>query len=131
MKGGLAILILLIPLLSACGSSSSQPSAFCQSVSTVKDDVNNLKALKKNPSLADLKAELQKLYTDVNKAIQEAKGAATPHVNAVKSSVKTLKSTFSQVSGGSMNLIDAVPTIKTQAQTVSSDWQALTQSMKC
>jgi len=131
MKQILFILVLLLVPLSGCGGTTAQASTFCQSVSTVKDDVNTLRSLKSNFSLSALKTQMQKLQTSVNQAIAEAKGAAKPQVSALKSSMTQLKGTLTQVKGKTMTVKDAIPTLRSQAQTVAQNWEALTEAMKC
>jgi hypothetical protein len=131
MKHVLPLLFLPLLLVSACGGSSSQPSAFCQSVDTVKTDINNLKSIKGNFSIGAVTAELQKLQADVNSAIAQTKNTAGPQVSALKSSMNQLKSTLTKVKDKTETLSTAIPTIKSEAAIVQQNWQALTTAMKC
>ena len=98
----------------------------------MKSDANTLKSnLKSSPSLSTLTSDLQQLQKDVNTAIAETKNQAKPHVSALKTSMEQLKGTLHQVKDKQMTLRAAVPTLKTQAQTVSQNWQTLKSAMKC
>ena len=131
MKHVLWLLLVPVVLLAGCGGSSAQASSFCQSVGTVKDDVQSIKELKGNFSVSALTTELKTLQTDVNKAITETKGAAAPKVKALKSSIQQLKATGTKVKDKTLTASEALPTIKTQAQAVSQAWQSLKSAMKC
>jgi hypothetical protein len=130
------MLLSLIGVLGPSGtvtaaSRSSAQSSFCASVSTVKSDVKNLRALKSNPSISVVKTDLQKLYKDINTAIAQAKSAASSQVKALKASVRALKTTFAQVKTRKTTLRSAVPTIKSQAKTVQKDVQSVASALKC
>src|SRR5947209_13164442 len=124
MKHVLWLLLVPVVLLAGCGGSSAQASSFCQSVGTVKDDVQSIKSLKGNFSVSALTTDLKTLQTDVNKAIVEAKGAAKPQVSTLKSSIQQLKSTGTKVKDKTLTAKEALPTIKTQAQAVTQPWQS-------
>jgi hypothetical protein len=130
MKALLALLFVVSLAVAGCGN-SSQPSAFCQSVATVQSDIKALKELKGNFTVEKLTTQLQKLQTDVNHALTEAKNAAAPKLNAVKSSVQQLGSTLTQVKDKQLTVVEATPTIKGQAQTLSQAWQELVSVEKC
>ena len=128
---GLApVLLVMMVALPGCGSSSE--SAFCKDVSTVKTQVQTIKStLKSSPSVSTLKPELQTLASDINKAIGTAKSSASPQIDALKSSVSSLKTTITQVFDKKMSITQALPTLKTQAEAVQTAWQSLTSVEKC
>ena len=135
MKFIAPLLFVAIVLLPGCGNSAAKPSAFCQSTAAVKADVQALKALKgTGPSASTLETDLKQLSSDVKKSINAAKTAAAPQISALKSSITTLKSTISPIQASSDKkaaIIQALPTLKTQAEAVDTAWKSLTKVEKC
>ena len=74
--------------LAGCGGSSKP--AYCSARADLENSINGVSSLSPSSSVSDLQAQFQKVKTDANQVVTEAKGDFPTQPSAIKSSVDGL-----------------------------------------
>jgi hypothetical protein len=78
-------------VLAIAGCGSSKP-AYCTDRTNLENSIKGLTSLNASSGLSGLQAQLQKIQTDANAAVNSAKGDFPNETSALKSSVTSLES---------------------------------------
>jgi ABC-type glycerol-3-phosphate transport system substrate-binding protein len=78
--------------LAGCGGSSSSKPAYCSARADLENSINGVSGLSPSSSVSDLEAQFQKIKTDANKVVTQAKSDFPTQTSAIKSSVDALTS---------------------------------------
>ena len=85
------IAALALAALAGCGGSSSgNKPAYCSARADLENSINGVSSLSPSSSVSDLQAQFQKLKTDANKVVTQAKSDFPTQTSAIKSSVDAL-----------------------------------------
>jgi hypothetical protein len=96
--------------LAGCGGSSKP--AYCSARADLENSINGVSSLSPSSSVSALQAQFQKVKTDANKVVTEAKGDFPTQTSAIKSSVDGLTS--------AVNALTANPSASQIATVISS-----------
>ena len=118
----ICIAALALAALAGCGGSSSgNKPAYCSARADLENSINGVSSLSPSSSVSDLQAQFQKVKTDANKVVTEAKGDFPTQTSAIKSSVDGLTS--------AVNALTANPSA-TQIATVIGSASTVVSSVK-
>ena len=84
--------LVLVGLAGCGGSSSSTKPAYCSARADLENSINGVSSLSPTSSVSALQAQFQKVKTDANKVVTQAKGDFPTQTSAIKSSVDGLTS---------------------------------------
>jgi hypothetical protein len=114
------IAALALVALAGCGGSSSKP-AYCSARADLENSINGVSSLSPSSGASALEAQFQKVKTDANKVVTQAKSDFPTQTSAIKSSVDALTS--------AVNALTANPSA-TQIATVTSAASTAVSSVK-
>ena len=107
--------------LAGCGGSSSSKPAYCSARTDLENSINGVSSLSPSSGAGALEAQFQKIKTDANKVVTQAKSDFPTQTSAIKSSVDALTS--------AVNALTANPSA-TQIATVTSAASTVVSSVK-
>jgi len=117
------IAALALVALAGCGggSRSSSKPAYCSARADLENSINGVSSLSPSSGASALEAQFQKIKTDANKVVTQAKSDFPTQTSAIKSSVDALTS--------AVNALTANPSA-TQIATVTSAASTVVSSVK-